>query len=637
MLHQGFGGPLTEDMAEELVRRAYACRGAVLTATSLAESGHPGGSFSSMELFTVLYGCARLRPEEPRWPWRDRIVISHGHTSPGVYTALAAAGFFPLSEVEAHFRQAGSPFEGHVERSVPGVEWSSGNLGQGLSAGVGMALAARLTGRGWHTFVAMSDGEQHKGQVSEARRLAMKEGLTDLTVVVDVNGVQISGRTSDVMPVHIAEGFRADGWRTVEIDGHDIRVVYDALADAVADESAPVAILARTHMGKGVTFMEDEYEFHGRGLTLDEYARAMQELGLAPDLEDARARRHHPLAVPALPHRTPAIEVRAGEPCTYDPETNTDNRSAWGKALMDIAEMNPDVAIAVLDCDLAGSVKTEAFWKEYPDRYIECGVGEHNAAVVAGALSVSDVLTFWADFGVFGLDEAFNQQRLNDINGAAVKLALTHCGIDVGEDGKTHQCIDYVGSFRELFGWRVMVPADPNQTDRAVRHAAGMEGCVAVAMGRSKLPVILSHSGDPLFGGDYEFTYGRIDWAREGGDGVVLAMGTVAGNAVRAVDVLADEGVRIAAGVVSSPLDLDHDAMTLAARTPVLVTVEDHNVRTGLGASVAEWLATNAVSTRLVRLGIESYQSSGTASDLLARAGLDAEGIADSLRGALRI
>ncbi|MDZ4063725.1 MAG: transketolase, partial [Coriobacteriia bacterium] len=260
MFHSGFSQTLMPEMAKELRARARASRGTVLTATSVAESGHPGGSMSSLELYTVLFSCARLRPDEPRWPGRDRIIVSHGHTSPGVYAALARAGFFPAEEVEAHFRQVGSFFEGHVERSVPGVEWSTGNLGQGLSAGVGMALGARMTGLGWHTFVAMSDGEQQKGQVAEARRLAVARGLSDITVLVDLNGIQISGRTDDVLSVPVAADFAADGWRVLEIDGHDIEAIHAALSDAVSDTTAPVAIVAHTTIGKGVSFMEGDPE-----------------------------------------------------------------------------------------------------------------------------------------------------------------------------------------------------------------------------------------------------------------------------------------------------------------------------------------------------------------------------------------
>src|ERR1035437_9087738 len=181
MTERGLIAPaLDEADASSMRERARILRGAILTMTTLAASGHPGGSMSSLELYQVVYGYARLDPKRPAWPERDRVFVSHGHTSPGVYGALADAGFFELEDVVAHFRQAGSIFEGHVERSVPGVEWSSGNLGQGLSAGVGSAIAARATGLGWHTIVAMSDAEQMKGQVGGARRLGRKDGLCDI-------------------------------------------------------------------------------------------------------------------------------------------------------------------------------------------------------------------------------------------------------------------------------------------------------------------------------------------------------------------------------------------------------------------------------------------------------------------------
>ncbi len=635
MFNLGFDAPLTSEMADALRERARLSRGVVLTATSVAASGHPGGSFSSMELYTVLYSCAMIRADEPRWENRDRIVVSHGHTSPGVYTALAQAGFYSSSEVEAHFRQIGSVFEGHVERSVPGVEWSTGNLGQGLSAGVGMAIGARMTGRSYHTFVAMSDGEQHKGQVAEARRLAVKEGLVNLTVLVDLNGIQISGHTDDVMPVDVAGDFAADGWRVIEIDGHDVEAVYGAIAESVADATTPVAIIARTVIGKGVSFMEDDPQFHGRALSDEEYLEAMGELGLEPALDEARMRRSQPMSVPELEHQTPLMTVQTGSPRTYATDTKTDNRGAWGAALVDLAHANPDLPIAVLDCDLAGSVKTDAFATERPSGFVQCGVGEHNAATVGGALSICDTLTFWADFGVFGCDEAYNQQRLNDINGAALKLVLTHCGIDVGEDGKTHQCLDYVGAFRDFFGWKVIVPADPNQTDRAVRAMTGIQGNVCIAMGRSKFLPISGIDGAPAFAGDYVYEYGRIDWLRTGKDATILAMGTPAAEAVAAADELLAEGHAVSVGIVTAPLALDDVAMRDAASAPVLVTVEDHSVRSGLGASVAQWLGRNGVATKLVILGIDDYRSSGAASDLFAAARLDREGIAGQVRGLL--
>ena len=636
MLNTGAAAALAAEDLNELARRALAARATVLTATSVAASGHPGGSFSSMELYTLLYGTARLRPAEPRWEGRDRIVISHGHTSPGAYAALANAGFFPPDEVAAHFRQTGSVFEGHVERSVPGIEWSTGNLGQGLSAGVGFALGARLTGADWHTFVAMSDGEQMKGQVGEARRLAAKEGLGALTAVVDWNGIQISGRTEDVMPVALREQWEADGWRVYECDGHDLGQLHECLRDAV-DDGMPSVVLAHTVIGKGVSFMEGREEFHGRGLDKDEYQRAMAELGASADaLGAAVVKRAGACTVRALPHETEAVPVHSGEARTYESGTLADNRSAWGHALVDLARENPEVGITVFDCDLAVSVKTDGFAAERPEAFVQCGVGEHNAATVSGAVStVPGVLSFWSDFGVFGIDEVYNQQRLNGLNGAALKLAVTHCGLDVGEDGKTHQCLDYVGAFRDLYGWRVIVPADPNQTDRAVRAAAAMQGCVALAMGRSKLPVITDEAGRPLFAGGYRFDYGRLTWAREGDDACVLVCGTPAAAAVQAADRLRDEGLSLAVGVVACPLALDDADMRRVASASLVMTVEDHNVATGLGASVAAWLAGNGVSARLVTVGVSGFQPSGPARELMAGNGLDADGIARRVRAEL--
>lgn len=636
MVPRGFVVPqLDAATVARLEERARHARGAILTMTTLAGSGHPGGSMSSLEIFLVLWAFGRVDPSSPRRPDRDRIVVSHGHTSPGVYAVLGQEGFFDLDDAIAHFRQAGSPFEGHVERSVPGVEWGTGNLGQGLSAGVGFALASRMSGTGWRTFVAMSDGEQHKGQVAEARRLAAKERLADLTAVVDLNGIQISGRTAEVMPVDVARDFAADGWGVIEVDGHDIAGLYEALAAAVADRERPVAVIARTVIGKGVSFMEGKAEYHGRALTREEYVRAMAELGLEPELERYEAARNVRVRTPRVSSREllPAVRVRPQR--SAEDFASTDCRSAWGMALADLARENPSVPVAVLDCDLATSVKTDGFARIRPEGFVQCGVGEHNAATVAGTLSISGIVTFWADFGVFGADEAYNQQRLNDINATNVRLVLTHCGLDVGEDGKTHQCLDYVGLFRNLFGWRVIVPADPLQTYRAVVALSDEPGNIVFAMGRSKAPLLRTPDGEPCFGGGYEFRYGQVDWVRSGADGIVLAMGTAASAAVAAADRLSEAGARIAVGVVSSPLDLPDDLVPKLAESPFVVCVEDHHWRTGLWASVVELAALHGVRARLVPHGVPGYQGSGRAADLLSSAGLDAAGIERSVRALL--
>ena len=194
---------LTDGQAAALDRIAKSCRRDAVMMTSIAGSGHPGGALSSTDIYNILLASANLTPANRTDPGRDRIVASHGHTSAGFYSVLSAWGFFDRDEAVPNFRRAGSPYQGHVERGVPGVEWGTGNLGQGLSAGVGFALADRALGRGARVFVTLGDGEQPKGQIAEARRIASKEKLSSITALIDYNHIQISGRIEDVMPVNI--------------------------------------------------------------------------------------------------------------------------------------------------------------------------------------------------------------------------------------------------------------------------------------------------------------------------------------------------------------------------------------------------------------------------------------------------
>ncbi|MHC4503848.1 MAG: transketolase, partial [Planctomycetota bacterium] len=484
---------LPEEDARRLAELARLCRGDILKMTTLAGSGHPGGSMSSIEMFLLLGYFAKLDPADPLWGERDRIVTSHGHTSPGMYAALGRLGFFDVDDAISTYRLYGSPFEGHIERAAPGIEWSGGNLGQGLSAACGMAVAARLTGTGSHVYCVMGDGEQQKGQISEARRFAMKYKLSNLTALVDYNGLQLSGSLSDIMMQNVQGEWRAAGWRLESVDGHDLEALYAAVKGALAETDRPTVIIARTVMSKGVSFMENDFNFHGKALKADELAKALAELRVDDDLErykKLRSERLEKACACAVSPAAPELSVKPGEPRTHEAGSKADGRGAFGAALADIARENPDLPMAVFDCDLVGSVRTGEYAKVRPEGFFQCGIQEHHAACSAGACSTNPVLTWWADFGVFGVDETYNIHRLTDINHGQLKVVCTHCGLDVGEDGKTHQCIDYVGVFANLFGWRVLTPADANQADRAVRHMATEPGSFILAVGRSKLPVI---------------------------------------------------------------------------------------------------------------------------------------------------
>lgn len=619
-------GTFSNQTISRLQKACNHARGSILKMTTLAKSGHPGGSMSTIDLLMSVYEMANINPDNFKDDKRDYVVVSNGHISPAVYSALAYKNFFEIDQAIGYFRLAGSIFEGHIERTVPGVEWGTGNLGQGLSAACGFALASKLKGIDNHTYVFMGDGEQQKGQIGEARRFAVKYGLNNITVIVDYNQLQISGDISEVMPQDIRDNFLSDGWEVIEIDGHNFTDISNALYDA-RDNEAPVMILANTIMGKGVSFMENKAGFHGAPLKDQELVDALAELKLENDMDKLAQIRANftPEKHPQVNNFNP--DITPGDNRVYS--SKTDNRSAWGNALTDLelANKNTKSPLVVFDCDLAGSVKTADFAKIAPERFIQSGIMEHNTSVVSGALSTCNFQTFWADFGVFGVDEVYNMHRLTDINQGNLNVVVTHVGLDVGEDGKTHQCIDYIGAMRNIFGFEVIVPADPNQTDRAVRYMATKAGNKVIAMGRSKLDLITDENGEIFFDKDYHFQYGKADKFRNGDKAALLVTGTLANTAVKVADSLKNKGLNIQVWNISSPLMIDVHALKEAANTGLIFTLEDHNAKSGLGLSVAEALVENQLASKLVKLGVYDYAFSGSSDQVFQLCGLDQESI----------
>lgn len=620
----------TKEKIRQLKEIARLCRGDILKMTYVANSGHPGGSMSSLEIFLSIFSFANIDPKNPQDPLRDRVVVSHGHTSPGVYSVLGRLGFVNTDEVIAGFRYHASIFEGHVTRGIPGVEWTTGNLGQGLSAGVGFALAAKIKEQDYHVFVAMSDAEQAKGQVGEARRVAKKYGLSNITVVIDYNDAQISGRARDIMPVNIKANYEADGWRVLEVDGHDIEQLLNALQQAIEDKVNPVAIIAHTVMGKGVSFMENDVSFHGKPLSREQLEKALSELGIENDVEKyIRMRqqlgneKHKPFHV-EYPVK---IDI---PPCrTYTDKM--DNRGAFGKALLDLvkANRNNETPIVAVDCDLATSVKLDEVQKHVPQMLLELGVQEHNAAAVAGAISADGVVTFFADFGVFGVSETYNQHRLNAINHTNLKVVVTHCGLNVGEDGKTHHGLDYISAPANWLGYKVIVPADPNQTDRVVRYVASVYGNFLIAMGRAKMTPILDESGKVFFGDGYQFVYGKIDVLRKGSGVTVITCGSIVENAIKAADSFKE---KVAVLNVSCPFDLDEPVLREYAHGRKVLVLEDHAAPLGLAALLAKFfLAKRIIPASFEQIAVEEHAVSGPYEALYEIYGLSASKIAEKL------
>ncbi|MBR6413080.1 MAG: transketolase [Oscillospiraceae bacterium] len=265
---------------KDLTVLAYKARLLAVEAVHRASSGHPGGSLSCADALTALYfNEMNIDPANPQWSDRDRFVLSKGHCAPALYAVLALRGFFPVEDLQ-QLRSIKSHLSGHPDmRFVPGVDMSTGSLGQGLSTAVGMALSAKIEGKAYRTYAICGDGEVAEGQIWEAMMSAAKWELDNLCAFIDVNGLQIDGATKDVMPTEpLDQKLAAFNWHVIKIDGHDMEQILAALAEARTIKGKPTAILMHTVKGKGVSFMENQAGWHGKAPNAEEFAVAKQEL-----------------------------------------------------------------------------------------------------------------------------------------------------------------------------------------------------------------------------------------------------------------------------------------------------------------------------------------------------------------------
>lgn len=272
---------MNSNLKKELAITACKVRMGIIEGTHSAKSGHPGGSLSAADVLTYLYFCEmNVDPQHPDKADRDRLVLSKGHVAPALYAVLAHKGYFPVQELKT-LRKIGSRLQGHPDmKKIPGVDMSSGSLGQGISAACGMAKAAKLQNADWRVYAVLGDGEIQEGQVWEAAMFASHYHLDNLCVLVDNNGLQIDGKVADVMsPYPIDEKFKAFGFHVINIDGHDFDQIEAAYQEARTVKGQPTAIIAKTVKGKGVSFMENQASWHGTAPNDEQYEVAMKELG----------------------------------------------------------------------------------------------------------------------------------------------------------------------------------------------------------------------------------------------------------------------------------------------------------------------------------------------------------------------
>ena len=589
-----------------------------ITSTTAAGSGHPTSCCSAADVMAALFfGHMRYDAKNPHYHNNDRFVLSKGHAAPLLYAAWAETGLFPAGDL-LKLRQFGSDLEGHPTPRLPFVDVATGSLGQGLSVGAGMALAARLDRLDYNTYVLLGDGEIAEGSVWEAASFAGIYKLNNLIAIVDDNRLGQSQATAFGHDVNAyRKRFEAFGWRVEDVDGHDIEEILEVLS-GVGLNDQPLCIIAKTYKGAGVSFLQDQDGWHGKPLNQAEAAKAIAEL--QPSSKSGIG-----VPIPA-PSQLPAPNLAAPAaypPVNYQPGDQVATREAYGTALARIGEV--DQRVVALDGDTKNSTFAEKFFKKFPDRFTECFIAEQNMVGVATGFGARGKVPFASTFACF-FTRAYDQIRVAGISQANLKLAGSHVGVSIGEDGPSQMALEDMAMMRAIAGSVVLYPSDAVSTEKLVEQMAQTKGICFLRTSRPKTPVI--------YGNDEPFPIGGAKVLRQNaGDKVtVVAAGVTLHEALKAAEMLKAEGIGITVIDAYSIKPLGREVIKAAAQTTgnTVITVEDHDLEGGLGDAVAGELSADGIKVH--KLAVTALPRSGKPAELLAHFGIDAAGIVKKVK-----
>ena len=584
-----------------------------IRATTAAASGHPTTCMSAAELMAALFFAdMRFDPENPQHPEADRLVMSKGHAAPLLYAMWAEAGFIPRERL-TELRLFASNLEGHPTPRLAFVDVATGSLGQGLAAGVGCALNARRIGSDYRTYVLMGDGETAEGSVWEAAASAHFHKLDSLCAILDVNGL---GQSRATELDHDLETHRirwsAFGWHAIVIDGHDLAQVVAAYREARATKGRPTAIVARTLKGKGVSFTEGLPNWHGKAMSAEQMAKAFEELDrqMVPETGG-------PPRIPLPP------AVRSEAPPTPMPPPQFQigdmiaTREAYGAALAKLGGVNQRVV--ALDADVKNSTFSDKFEAAHPDRFYQFFIAEQVMIGAAMGLAARGAIPFPSTFAAF-LTRAADFIRMAAISGVNIKVAGSHAGVSIGEDGPSQMALEDFAMFTAQPNFVALYPSDAVCTERLLAEAAAFQGPVYIRTSRPKTPVIYDHEEQFPIGGLKVLRKSDKDTATVIGAGVTLF------EALKAHDELTAKGISIRVIDLYSVQPVDGAALIEAGReTGRLITVEDHYVSGGLGDAVARAVA--AAGLTVTRLAVPEIPRSGKPDELLDKFGISARHI----------
>ena len=619
------GSTIASELVNELHNRATQLRIDSVRATSEAGSGHPSSCCSAAEIVAALFfSVMRYDPHNPKAPNSDRFILSKGHAAPLLYAAWAQAGLFPQSDL-LKLRTLASDLEGHPTPRLSFVDMATGSLGQGLPVGIGIALNAKHIDKLDHrTYVLMGDGESVEGSVWEAVEAARHHQLDNLCAIVDVNRL---GQSNPTMLQHDMEAYRSRwsgfGWHTIVLDGHDLTALLAAFDEASRVKGKPTVVLAKTFKGRGISFMENQPNWHGKPIPKgEETQKAIDELTKQLKPGSASTQIKKPLA--------PVPNSFAIKPLPTSPYKKGDSaatREAFGVALEALGSVNP--LVVGLDADVKNSTYTEKFGKKFPDRFFETFIAEQTMIGAAAGLAACGKIPFAATFACF-LTRAYDFIRMAAISQSNIKLVGTHVGVSIGDDGPSQMGLEDIAMMAAQPELTVLYPSDATSTYRLVELAANHRGMVYLRAGRPKTPV--------LYGPEEQFQIGGSKLVRQSASDTltIVAAGVTLFEALKAHDQLKALGKAVRVIDLYSIVPIDRAALMDSARVTQgrILTVEDHYAHGGLGDAVLSAVGSEGI--RVHKLAVRAIPHSGKPEELVDHFGIGARSIVEAAKQILK-
>lgn len=606
--------------AAELQKIANLLRVYSIKMTTGAGSGHPTTCMSIAEIMACLFFSEmQYDIKEPFGYNNDEFVLSKGHAAPILWAAYAEAGIIEKNEL-MNLRKIDCDLEGHPTPRMPWVKAATGSLGQGLSVGVGLALAQRLDKSGRRVYVILGDGECAEGNVWEAANTAAYSNLSNLCAIIDVNR---QGQSRETMHGHNIDAyvkkFAAFGWNTVAIDGHSVSEILEALKKFNACSDKPTAIIAKTFKGKGVSFLEDKDNCHGKPVTKDKLDAALEEIG---DVSGIDAK---PFVKKAEDKNPPELKY-SFDIAEIEYKKGVATRMAYGDALVALGKVNE--RIVALDADVQNSTNEEPFFKEFPERSFESFIAEQNVIGMAIGLSARGFVPFMASFATFWT-RAHDQIRMAAYSNANIKIVGSHVGVSIGEDGPSQMGLEDLAIFRPIPNCLIFYPSDGYSTVACTKIMAEHKGISFLRTSRPATPIVYDKNEAFEIGGS------KVVKESAGDKVTVIGAGITLHNALKAHEELKKEGinVRVIDAYCVKPLDTAGIKKAVDSTAGRVVVVEDHFEEGGLGDAVKSALVSESLN--MVHLCVRDLPRSGSPDALMEKYGIDANAIAKAVRSLL--